>query len=91
MNVVEIYNLAYHMDMCCRGDVWRYQGEVVGHPKFPDGKRCYPSAPISLNEEDLTFETKSGRHYKIMSFDGCEKKIIEQMKADIANGGFEVH
>lgn len=97
MNTLEIYNLCYGMELGAGGDIWRLQGDCPNHP-FVKG-RIQPSTPINFNEENLTFTTASGRHYKIMSFAGNKlmsfagnkQEIIDQIKKDIENKGYEVH
>jgi len=86
---IQIFDLCYRMDMGCGYDVWRYQGYAPGHPTIVTGI-VRPSPPASFDEETLILKTVSGRVYKVMSFDGNQQEIIEQIKSDIAGGGFKL-
>jgi hypothetical protein len=88
MNIVQIDEFRYMVEMGCNRDSWRCCGMVVGHPDIPDGQFCMPSTPVEFDEENLTFKTISGKTYKIMSFDGNEEEIKNQLKEDVENGGF---
>jgi hypothetical protein len=91
MEPIEIYEFGYYMQMGCgaKNDVWRYQGNAPNHPTY-SGLVC-PSSPVEFNENELILKTISGKYYKIESFSGDRQKIIDQIKSDIAGGGFERH
>jgi hypothetical protein len=91
MDIVNIYNFCYEMELRGGGDVWRCRGNAENHPNFPSGAVVYPSTPVMFNEEKLEFTTASGRQYRILSFGAPSDKVIEQLKKDIAEGGFEIH
>lgn len=84
-------NTHYMMDMSCGGDTWRLRGEVFNHPRFSDGDIISPSTPISLSpygENDYQMKTASGSVYIIES---PGLKVLEQIRKDIENKGYEVH
>lgn len=91
MGAVQIASFRYQMQMGGGVDLWRPTGRVFGHPGFGPGEHCWPSTPISLDEQKLTFITRSGREYQILSFEGDSRAILEQLKLDISHGGFEAH
>lgn len=89
--MIELHNARYLMDMGFGHDVWRLHGNVVNHPNFKYWSVCWPSSPVKFDEENKILTTASGREYKICSFATNEQKVIEQIKADIANQGYEIH
>ena len=84
--ITEIFDFSYYMDMNCgyKNDYWRYHGRTLSSSGL-----ISPSRPVSFDEENLIIETFSGSLYKIMNFNGNKDKIIEQIKLDIVNRGFE--
>ena len=90
MDVIEIFDFHYEMELCGGGDIWRYQGLAPNHPTVKSDI-VWPSSPAELDEENLILKTASGRLYKIMSFLGDKQSIISQIKSDILCGGFEIH
>jgi len=88
--MVELYNAQYSMEMGCGYDVWRLGGQISGHPFIEEMKFGYISCPVSFDESTDELVTKSGRQYKIISYRD-RNKTIEQIKKDIANGGYEAH
>lgn len=85
---VQIDKLRYNMCMSIGGDCWRLCGRVYGHPDFENGEFCYPSNPVSL--EGSILKTLSGRVYEILSFDGNEEEVRNQILKDIEKG-YEIH
>ncbi len=80
----------YAMNLGCGSDIWRLSGKVYGHPNFQDGSFVFVSTPTTFNEATNEMTTASGRQYVIQSYVD-RAKVIEQIKEDIANKGYELH
>jgi hypothetical protein len=78
------------MELGSGRDTWRLKGYCPNHPRLEPGE-LMPSTPVSFDEENETFTTLSGSTYKIVSYDGKKEEVIEQIKKDISNGGYEKH
>lgn len=87
--MIELHNVRYLVEMGCGIDYWRLSGEAYGHPQYRDGERIWPSTPVSFDEEQLTFQSASGKSYQLCSFEVPKEKVIEQLKKDIKKGGYE--
>ncbi len=86
--MLEIYNLTYQMELRGGGDIWRLCGDCPAHPTAKG--YVWPSSPVSFDEVNDMLVTTSGRKYKVISYINKEK-VVEQIKKDIANQGYEVH
>ena len=89
--MIRIEDFAYRMEIRGGGDIWRYQGIVFGHPRIADGDICLPSVPSDYDETNRILKTASGNEYHIASFGDDERKVVEQIRKDIKNHGFEIH
>ena len=87
--MLKIYDLRYQMELRGGGDVWRLYGKCPEHPNSSHGDIC-PSTPTSFDEANDVLTTASGRKYKVVSY-WDRTKVVEQIKKDIANGGYDVH
>lgn len=79
------------MDMSCGGDTWRLRGEVYFHPRFEDGSNISPATPVSLTnlgDGDYQMMTASGSVYIL---ENPSNDVVEQIRKDIENKGYEVH
>ena len=89
---IQICEFSYFMEMSCgsKNDCWRYRGLALNHPEYNSGYIC-PSPPVEFDEERCLLRTKSGNLYEIIGFFGKKEEVVNQIKKDIANGGFEYH
>lgn len=90
IEMLELHNCRYQMQLSCCGDTWRLNGLCPEHPSANEDGYICPSTPIHLDEENLILTTASGRKYKLSSFINKED-VIQQIKSDIKNNGYEVH
>lgn len=88
---IELYNARYQMQLRGGGDIWSLYGQVYGHPNFPPGHHTHLSSPLTFDPETDELDTCSGSRYIIKSYEGDKQKVVDQIKTDIANGGYEVH
>ena len=75
---IENFQVSVEMGAC--------NGNVYGHPNFPDGDSVYPSKIQSFDSKTETFTTQSGKVYKIRSYckDG-KKETLKKLKQYIKN------
>lgn len=86
---IEIYDFCYRPYFGDYGNIWRPGGYVFNHPRFPPNHFVLPSLPVSFNEEDLTFDTRSGSHYHIMSFEGDKEECLVHLRENLTQHNFE--
>lgn len=84
MMIKEIYNVRYIMAPGCCFDIWRLSSGS-------STSVMYHSTPVSFDEDKDILMTASGSVYHISSYGDVKSKVVEQIKSDIANMGFEVH
>lgn len=72
-NVIRIENWAVVWDQ-------RLNGEVYGHPRFPEGKVVTTSPIVKYDKEQNTFRTQSGSVYQL----GEPRAGYEEMFPDAA-------
>jgi hypothetical protein len=89
--MIELHEVIYCMHINGGGDHWTLYGQVTGHPRFPDYTYVRPSTPVEFDEATDILKTVSGSQYKLVSYGSDKTKIVEQIKKDIAAGGYEVH
>lgn len=83
--MIEIYDFCYFP----HNGLFRCCGRVINHPRFPPNHFVFPSIPVVFSEEDLTFNTQSGSHYHIMSFEGDREECLMRLRENVSCGRFE--